>query len=188
MIKDTIVQFVCFVTKLDLDEFAPKWEKYAQRLMNKKKKFVLQQHAAEAKSKFQYISQHEWPEQDFDFTFMNERRSEHFPEHNVKVIQAGGYVPLEPQKRKRQNENDIKLLAFISHNETDLDFYRELPFYNQLNIHQAFYESCSYGYVLEFFVPQTNADELLALLKQRPGVDSGIYIECLVPQGLSSIQ
>src|SRR5688500_19608854 len=91
MKKNTIVQFVCFITDLGLDEFIPKWERYANRLMNYNPETTLLQHAG-TKSKFRYISKHEWLEGDFNFTFMNQKRSEHFPEHNVKVVQIGGYT------------------------------------------------------------------------------------------------
>ena len=181
MKKDTITQFVCFITNLDLDEFAPGWERYAKRLANNKSDAILQQQSGETKTKFRYISQHEWPERDFDFTFMNNRRSEHFPEHNVRVVQAGGYIPLQFKKKHPGEDSDTKLIAFVSHNETELDFYHRLPFYRHLNIHQAYYESCAYGYVIEFFVPEKDTDELLLQLKQRPGIETGIYKECLVP-------
>ena len=180
MIKDTIVQFVCFITNLELDEFTPEWEKYAERLMNKKAEPALLQLVTEAKNKFRYISQHEWPERDFNFSFINDRPSKYFPENKVRIVQAGGYIPVQV-KRKRPGENaDIKLVALVSHNENDINFYKQLPFYTNLNIHQAYYESCSYGYVLEFFVPEMNADELLIQLNQRPGVEAGMYRECLV--------
>lgn len=182
MKKDTIVQFVGFITNLDLDEFAPKWEGYAQKLMNKKVQPVLQHQVAGAKSKFQYISRHEWSDSDFHFSFMNEKLSEYFPENNVKVIQTGGYIPLQTEKKNTDDDGNIRLVAFISHNETDLTFYRSLPFYSYLNIHEAYYESCLYGYVMEFFVGETDADGLQLQLKQRPGVETGIYRECLVPQ------
>jgi hypothetical protein len=110
---------------------------------------------------------------------MNERKSEHFPEHNVKVVQAGGYIPLQQHKRHSGEHNDVNLIALISHNENDISFYSQLPFYHRLNIHQAFYESCLYGYILEFMVPESDADELLHHLQQRSGVESGIYRECL---------
>jgi hypothetical protein len=181
MKKDTIVQFVCFVTNLKLDEFEPVWERYAKRLTNKKTDSALQQQVTETKSRFRYISQHEWADQDFQFSFMNERRSEHFPEHNVKVVQAGGYITLQQEKKHREGDGNTKLIAFVSHDENDIEFYRRLPLYKHLNIHQAFYESCSYGYVLEFFVPEIDTDELLLQLKQRSGVEIGIYKECLVP-------
>lgn len=181
MKKDTIVQFVCFATNLNLDAFAPNWERYAKRLMNNKVEPVLQQ-AAAAKNKFRYISQHEWPDRDFRFTFMNERKSEHFPEQNVKVVQIGGYISLQGSRRKPEQDSDVKLIAFISHDENDIDFYRQLPLYHVLHIHQAYYESCSYGYVLEFFVPENKADEVLLELKQRSGVEAALYKECFVEQ------
>ena len=181
MKKDTIFQFVCFITNLGLDEFAPKWEHYAKRLMNKKTEPALQQQVNGTKNRYRYISQHAWPDKDFQFSFMDERRSEHFPEHNVKVVQTGGYIPLHVDKRRPEEDGDAKLISFISHNETDIDFYRQLSLYNHLNIYQAFYESCAYGYVMEFFVPEKDADELMLQLKQRPGVETGIYRECFVP-------
>lgn len=182
MKKDTIVQFVGFITNLDPDAFAPKWEGYAQKLMNKKHELVLQQQVSDAKSKFKYLCRHEWKESDFHFSFMNEKLSEYFPENNVKVIQAGGYIPLQPAKINTGDDSCISLVAFISHNDNDVAFYRSLPFYRYLNIHQAYYESCLYGYVMEFYVDEKNAGELLMQLKQRPGVETGIYRECLVPQ------
>ncbi|MBC7874185.1 MAG: hypothetical protein H7Y01_09330 [Ferruginibacter sp.] len=179
MKKDTVIQFVGFVTNLDINEFAPKWEHYAKRL-NKKNESSFQQQVTETKNKFRYISQHQWNDTDSNFSFLNERKSEHFPEHNVKVVHLGGYLSLQVQSRQPEEEGDIKLMAFIGHNETDIDFYRRLS-YRHLNIHQAFYESCLYGYVLEFFVPESDSGELLQQLKQRSGVETGIYRECLVP-------
>src|SRR5258706_15390512 len=93
MKKDTIFQFVCFITNLAVDEFSPKWEHYAKRLMNKKTEPGLLQQVAGTKNRFRYISQHEWPDKDFQFSFMDERRSEHFPEHNVTLVQTGGMFP-----------------------------------------------------------------------------------------------
>jgi hypothetical protein len=181
MKKDKIFQFVCFITNLELDEFAPKWDHFAKRLMTKKSEPALHQQVPGTKSRFRYISYHEWPDQDFQFSFMDERRSEHFPEHNVKVVQTGGYIPLQSESRHPEGDGDLKLMAFISHNETDIEFYRSLSLYHHLNIYQAFYESCSYGYVLEFSVSEKNADELLLQLKQRTCAETGIYRECFVP-------
>ena len=182
MEKTTIVQFVCFVTNLELDEFASKWERYAKRLMNNNSETTLQQQA-ETKSKYRYISQHVWLEGDFNFTFMNQKRSEHFPEHNVKVVQIGGYTLLQTENRKHiDNTDSIKLIAFINHDEYDIDFYQQLPFYGQLNIYQPYYQSCSYGYVLEFFVPEIDANAMAKQIKERKGVEMGVYKECMMVQ------
>jgi hypothetical protein len=183
MKNDKIIQFVAFITNLELDVFAPKWEHYAKRLMSGKTEPVLLQIVSGTKNRFRFISQHEWPDRDFQFSFMDERKSEHFPEHNVKVVQTGGYIPLRPEKRHVEEDGDVKLLAFISHNENDIEFYRNLSLFHHLNIYQAFYESCSYAYVLEFFVSEKNADQLMVQLKQRTSVnETGIYKECLLPQ------
>jgi hypothetical protein len=179
MKKTTIVQFVCFITDLDLDEFTPKWERYAKRLASHNPETTLQQ--AEGKSKFNYISRHEWVEGDFHFSFMNQKHSEHFPEHNVKVVQVGGYTLLQSEKKqKTANSELLKVMVFVSHDENEIDFYCQLPYYHQLNIYQPYYESCSYGYVMEFFVPEAHADDLLRLLKHRKGVEAGMYKECIM--------
>ena len=75
MIKDTIVQFVCFATNLGADKFIPEWEHYAKKIDLKKEPNLLEL-AGNTKNKFQYISQHEWPNRDFHFSFMNERKSD----------------------------------------------------------------------------------------------------------------
>lgn len=181
MIKDTIIQYVGFVTNITEEEFTPKWDQYAKRLINKKQESSLYQQVTDSKNKFKFISEHEWPDRDFNFSFMNERKSEHFPEHNVKVVQIGGYITQQSKKRSLSEEGDSILIAFISHQETDIDFYRHLPLFRHLTIHQAFYESCTYGYVLEFFSAEKENEELVLLLKQRPGVETGIFKECLVP-------
>lgn len=176
--KDTIVQFVCFITKLELDEFAPKWEQFAKRLTGKKQETDLQEHISESKNKFRYISRHEWAAEDFQFSFMNDRKSEHFPEQNVKVVQIGGYIS-QTTKKYHEKDSDVTLISFISHNETDMDFYRQLTLPHHLNIYQAFYENCTYGYILEFFVPENDSQELLEQLKQRPDAETGMYKACL---------
>ncbi|HEV7782227.1 MAG TPA: hypothetical protein VGO58_13225 [Chitinophagaceae bacterium] len=175
MKKNTIVHFVGFITTLEPDDFAPNWERYAKRL-NKKKDSTFQQHITERKNKLSYLSQHEWDEPGSNFTFMNERKSEHFPEHNVRVMQLGGYLRLDPPKKQSPGEGDTKLIAFISHEENDMEFYRQLPC-RGLHINQAYYESCTYGYILEFFVAEADVDELSEQLKQRQGVETGIYRE-----------
>lgn len=182
MTKDTIVQFVCFLTNLEPDEFYPEWERYGDQLKSKKSEPVLLQQVPAYKNKFRYVSAHVLPERDFHFTFINERPSKYFPENKVRILQAGGYKSLQIKKRKPVSNTDTRILAFISHNETDMDFYQHLPFYNSLNVYQAFYESCTYGFILEFFVPEVNAMDLLQQLKKRDGLETGIFSECLVPQ------
>ena len=112
---------------------------------------------------------------------MNDRRSEHFPEHNVKVVQIGGYTLLQTERRKHADNSDpARLIAFISHEEYDIDYYRSMPLYSKLNIYQPYYESCLYGYVMEFFVPEIDADDLAKQIKERKGSEVGSYKECMM--------
>lgn len=180
MIKDTIVQFVCFITKLGPDQFISEWEPFAKRLQHKRQEPCLLELTGETKNKFRFISKHEWPDRDFHFSFLGEKKSEHFSEHTVRVMQVGGYRLLIDRKRYTEQDADVKLVAFVSHNENDIDAYRRLPYFHHLDIYQAFYESCAYGYILEFYIAEANANELLLQLQQRPGVDAAIYKECAV--------
>ncbi len=181
MIKETVTQFVCFATNLGSAQFIPEWEVFVKKMQHKKQDSNLLEIQTETKNKFRFISQHECPARDFQFSFTKEKKSEHFPEHNVRVVQAGGYRPLDNKKRYTQEDDDVKLVAFVSHNEIDIDFYKQLPLFRHLDIYQAYYESCAYGYIMEFYVPEANADELLHQLEQRPGVNAGIYKEAAVP-------
>ncbi len=180
MKKDTIVQFVGFVTNLELPEFTPKWEQYSSRMMNKIPEPVLHQKSPEAKNKFQFISQQQILDNSQVFDIKNEKRSSHFPELNVKVVHTGGYIILQQLKRQPEGDTDLKVFALLSHDDNDLSFYSDQPYYSNLNIYQAYFESCTYGYILEFFVPEKSASELLLQLKARPGIETGVYKECMV--------
>jgi hypothetical protein len=180
MKKDSIVHFVCFVTDLNFEEFHVKWEQYARKFVTAKEVMILQQ-SGETKSRYKYVSKHVSQNEDFKFTFMKGRLSEHFPEQKVKVVEAGGYKPVQIECEQNDEPGDVRVLAFTSHNETDTSFFSELSMYQHLNIYQAYYESCTYGYILEFFVSATNAPDLLLQLKARPGIEVATYQERLVP-------
>jgi hypothetical protein len=180
MIKDSIIQFVCFTTNLGTGEFIAEWEPYAKKLHPKRKEPNLLEQAGNGKNKFRYLSRHEWSDRDFHFSFLNEKKSELFTENRVRVVQLGGYVPLPSEKIISKQDDDALLVAFISHSETSIDFYKQLPGFHQLDIYQAYYESCAYGYILEFHIAEGGAEELLLQLQQRPGIETGVYKECAV--------
>lgn len=180
MKKETIVQFVGFITNLEIDEFIEKWEPFAKRFMNHDNTTLQQQ--AETKNRFKYISQHHWPQQDFQFSFMEGRTSDYFPEHFVKVVQAGGYTPGQIEYNGWEDNGLVKVMAFIGHRETDISFYKEQTLQRYLNIYEAFYESCAYAYIMEFFVEEIHAMNLIRHLKTRNRIEAGLYKECLVAQ------
>jgi hypothetical protein len=58
---------------------------------------------------------------------MKEKNSEHFPEHYSKVIQAGGYVPVQVQSLNDEEKEDVKVIAFISNRILTLVFITARP-------------------------------------------------------------
>ena len=180
MKKNTIVQFVCFVTNLDLDQFGVKWEHYSKAFMAGTDNMSLQRaQDTNNRHKYKYISQHECSTENFRFDFMKERTSEHFPEHTAKVVQAGGFMPVQVQCRHVEDKDDVKIIAFIDGPETDFSFYHRQT-YRHLNIYEAYYESCAYSYIMEFIIQESEAAALVKELKVRPGVEAVIYKECSV--------
>jgi hypothetical protein len=180
MKNNMIIQYVGFITNLEPGEFIPKWESHAKKLLNNQAVPLLQQQIGTAKSRFRYISQHEWHDSSNYFSFMKGRLSEHFPEHNAKVIQAGGYQSVEKVRRQRKKDTDVKLVVCLHHGETDMDFYKGLSLYSHLHIYEAYYESCMYSFILEFFVSAEDAEYLEQQIKQRSNAETGIYRECVL--------
>jgi len=181
MKKDTLVQFVCFETALEPDVFVPQWEHFAKESGTKKPEAIILRQAL-LKAKYKYVSEHIWPQDDFQFNFMKGRHSEHFPESRVKVIQAGGYTLLETGQKRHTDEDANKIMIFTTNAQTDISFLTGLQTYSSLNVYQAYYESSMYAYILEYFVKEIHAADLLQQLKANvTGAELAIYRECLVP-------
>lgn len=179
MKKERVIQFVCFITELTPEEFIPSWEAFAKKCVSEKDPVLLQLDA-ETKKRYKYISQHESKGDNFLFAFMKGRNSEHFPDQKVKVLQAGGYQVAQLEYDGQIENGDVKIIAFVDHNDRDLDFYRKLLNYRHLNIYQAYYESCTYAYILEFCIPEINAPDLLRQIKTNTTTEAACYRECLV--------
>src|SRR3954471_3301493 len=118
MQQDTVVQFVCFETNVGFDEFVPRWEYYAKGFASKDVEVTLQEQTT-TKNRFKYVSQQKCREDNFQFAFMKGRNSESFPDCNVKVFQAGGYVPLQIECIHDTHEHDVKIIFFIIGAESD---------------------------------------------------------------------
>ena len=177
MKKDSIIQFVCFITELEPESFTSSWDAYAKVCGNDKHAILLHRNS-KGKTKYRYVSQHSCDEQTFKFAFMKGRVSEHFPDHKVKVVQTGGYQPLQIQY-KLADSNDETIVAFVDHNGPMLDTFKEFTSYTHLNIYQAYYESCVYGYILQFNAKEEDTAEVIRQIKDT-GTDVGCYKECLV--------
>lgn len=181
MKKDSIVRFVGFTTTIEPDKFIQDWEGLVRKQEIKQSRARLFQNAAPAKNKFCYVSMHEWVDADVQLNSLPEKRSDQVPENHLKITQVGGYIFLESEKKMTRQKNDTRLISFISHSEDDIEFYKKLSLCSHLNIYQAYYENCLYGYVLELFVQQNATEELLLQLKERVHADTGIYTACMEP-------
>lgn len=179
MKKDTIVQFVCFDTNATTEAFIVQWEQYSKIVSNDQE--VILQKATGAKNTFSYVSQHWSLANDFQFIFKKNKRSAHSTEVEMRIKEAGGYIPLQLKFTGETDINESKLFVFVSAADADIEVYKNLSSYKYLNIYQAYYESCTYAYILEFFVANTDAEQLMDQLKiYNRASETGIYKECLV--------
>ena len=180
--KKNIVQFVCFETNLEFDKFIANWEHYAKKFSSKEDKTHLLEQV-NTKNKYKYVSQHIANPDELQFTFMKEKKSVILPESKIKVVQAGGYKPIQLQNVTQQDTDQTKILLFLGKSVYDLAPFKTLQ-YQSLNIYEAYFESSNYSYILEFFVNETTGEELIKELKtmlHNPEV--GMYKECLVLEG-----
>ncbi|MGQ0740379.1 MAG: hypothetical protein ACT4OJ_15115 [Bacteroidota bacterium] len=181
MQKGGIIHFVGFITGIEPEDFVTQWEQYARHFKTRSGgMFLQQQQESKTKFRFKYLSRHEYREGDILFSFMKERSSEHFPEQQVKVVQAGGYSPLQVEYRYPGSSKDATVMVFVSQKKNDAGFYRHLT-YHKLNIYEAYYENCVYNYILEFQVAESALTEILLQLKLQPDIEISVYKECMVP-------
>ncbi|MEO6611479.1 MAG: hypothetical protein ABIT05_05080 [Chitinophagaceae bacterium] len=175
-----MIYFVGFMTDIGFDEFVVKWDFYAKQVSSSHHSVVLQQET-EVKSRFKYVSHHKLRNESISFSFMKGRSSEHFAEQKVKVVNLGGYTVVRAGNSQADENSDNRLIAFIGHNDTDISFYQQLLPPRQTNLYEAYYENCTFGYIMEFFPAEKDAEDLLRQLKARPGVEVSLYRECLAP-------
>ena len=160
MVKDKVVHFVCFETKLNNEQFLMQWEHF-NRSVNSNVDVILQQ--SEQNTLFRYIAQHRCVTGELEFVFTKGKKSSHTPEIGIKTKQLGGYSMLQEEKKNDVAADESKVFTFLIDATTDLSVYRQLTAYNNLNIYQAYYENCSCAYILEFFVK----NKYLAILEEQ---------------------
>jgi hypothetical protein len=175
MTESYIVQFVGFISNLPVTGFTEQWIEFAQPYSEKSSSITLQQQV-QTRCRYNYISKHKWPGSDFQFSFMGKRKSDYFPERSVKVIQIGGYIKMHGTEIYPKTPYTV--LAFLKQEEPVMDDYRETGLSVQHNEYSAFYESCLYGYVFEFFATEAMLPELLAHLKLKTDIDIAVYRDC----------
>jgi hypothetical protein len=175
MQQESIVYFLCFSTTMETKEFAAEWNGYAKTLNINKNNATLYKELKAGKNSFGYIAKVELHEEDFQIPLINERKPGLLSETGIRVLQLGGYMAVKQKPLINELANNTTIIAFVQHSENDMNFYQDLPLYSQLSIHQAYYESSHYGYIMEFVVPAADAETLLQLLEKRPLVTAGMY-------------
>ena len=177
MRQDKTVQFVCFETTLDTERFISQWEHFT-RSANSDVDVTLQQ--SEKNGVFKYIAQHRYAAGEFQFVFTKATRSSRTPEIEIKAKQAGGYSILQLERSTDARADESKIFVFLTNSQTDLALYKQLSIAGKLNIYEAYYENCQYAYILEFYVKNKNAAELMAQLKLLEPNEVRIYKECIL--------
>ncbi|MGZ5190654.1 MAG: hypothetical protein ACXWCZ_06505 [Flavisolibacter sp.] len=180
MKKNSIVQFVCFQTELELNTFIVSWEQYSKSLGKDVDVLLHQQQSG--KKKFKYVSRHTSAQDDFRFVFVKGKKPEHFVDYSVRVIQAGGYIPLQIESVRDAGRKESKVLVFLNQ-EIDAEQFKKLELYEDLNIYQAYFESTAYSYILEYFVTDKLVENFLVQLKTLCNDDEiGVYKECALQE------
>jgi hypothetical protein len=175
MTETSVVQFVGFTSNLPVPLFVEQWEAFAARYANAATHTVLQQQV-QTKGKYRFISKHQWPAADFQFSFMGRRKSDYFPDRTVKVVQIGGYI--KANGKTVSGSHSMTMLAFLKHQEYDLDYFRQNGLCHQFNEYTAFYESCLYGHVFEFFITAAQLPDLVSYFKMKPDTEIAVYQKC----------
>ena len=173
--EDKIVQFVCFETTLNPEQFLPQWEQY-NRSVNSDVDVTLQR--SEKNGVFRYIAQHRCAVGELQFVFARAKKTSRLPEVEIKAKQVGGYAILQAERINDAHPDESKVFAFLTDPRSNLDNYRQLTNHGKLNIYEAYYENCQYAFVLEFYVKNKNLVSLLDQLKTLNVPEAGVYKEC----------
>jgi len=172
-----IVQFVCFETTLENDEFIKRWEEY-HRSDNSDVDVVLQQ--CDEKKMYKYVAQHKGTEGELRFVFSKGANSSRIRRAAINAKQAGGYLVLQSERTNETRADESKIFVFLTSSQANLNDYRQILINIKLNIYEAYYENCCYAYILEFFVKNKYIYELREQLMKLNPCEIGIYKECML--------
>jgi len=98
----------------------------------------------------------------------------------MRVRQLGGYTSLQTQCKKESKENETKIFVFITAQGMTLEECQQFAHYRYLNIYKAYFESCNYDHILEFFVANEHIDTFMEQLRLQNRIESGLYKECVL--------
>lgn len=180
MRNNQIVQFVSFITSSEPETFLPAWKKYAREEMFPKNEPILLQRQSGSRNKFQYLSRHSWPEGEDCFSFKTSRKQGYFPEFPVQIQHIGGFIPVETVPACFQKENKHRLLVLAEQDDGEPSRPDGQPLVYRCNRYQAFYESCRYAQVTEFFGDSESLETIAGFYRLKPGTEAVLLRDCRI--------
>jgi hypothetical protein len=169
-----IVQFVCFETTLDKGEFIKRWEEY-QRSADSDANIRLMQ--CEKDQSYRYLVQHTCTEGELRFVFSKANHSSRTRRAIVTARQAGGYMVLQSETTGRCTSSENRIFVFFTSPRIDLEACRQGARPGKLNIYEAYYENCSYAYILEIVVKSKDLSVVLEQVGQCNPAEIDVYRE-----------
>lgn len=172
---NTIVHFVCFETILESEPFMKRWKEFTHS-SGSNRDVILQQ--SKKNKQCLYIAQHGFKTtDDTQFEFYGERASSRIIQERIKTTVIGGYSLLQSESSGEAARGESKIFMFLPNGRANLTLYKEVPFQRKLNIYEAYYQSCNYAYILEYFIPSSNAAALKEYLRNNDNSEMDIYNE-----------
>lgn len=175
MNTDKIVQFIAFETSLNANAFNTKLNEFSKST-NSLTDFTLQQ--TEKGGSYKYVTQHRLEASETKFLFTKPKKTSKAAEVSLREKQAGGYAIVQQERKNDLAKGEQKIFVFFVDAVYDYTEYKQICANSILNIYEAYYQNSTYTAILEIFVKQDNAANLVEALKQITTAEIGIYAAC----------
>lgn len=158
MKTNKIIHFVYFETLLCSNDFFVRWQHY-NRSANSDDNVTLQE--SKKGDTFTYIAEHRCNEDDFNFVYTKSSAKPLLKKQTeIRKIQLGGYSIIQQQHNGNAKEDEDKLFVFLTELNSDINAYNNIHTSAKLNIYKAYFENCSYAYILQYYIKHTEVVEL----------------------------
>lgn len=176
MTTDKIVHFVYFETLLCSEDFLVRWERYHSSA-NVDANVTLQE--SKKGNVCTYMAKHSSSSDEFQFAFTKGAKSSRTKQTEIKQIQLGGYSIVQQQKEDGAGIDECTLFIFLDDAYANIDAYKQVQSSVKTNIYKAYFENCSYTYILEYFIKQAGIVEFKENLQQFNTAIPTVYTKIL---------
>ena len=177
MEEDKIIHFVYFETLLGSEDFLVRWERYNSSA-NADAEVTLQE--SKKGDVFTYIAKHSSGSDEFQFAFTKGAKATRTKQEEIKKMQLGGYSVIQQENDGKTQANEYSMFVFLNTMPVNIDIYKQVQASTGLNIYKAYFENCSYTYILEYFIKNTNIDEFKENLKQFTAITPAVYTKVIM--------